>query len=686
MKKFFLTVKEMIFNRVVRNILTLFIFLFTTEILVRALTNVENTYAIVRIGISSLIISLIWNLFTCYFKKTIRKILNIIFSFIVSFYTFVEVGLYNYIGVYMGIANGEQGLKTVDYISDFIKSINISYYIIFIPFILYLFYILFIDKKLLKFEAIKKSKYIGIKKIIPATSIFFLICSFSYIYYVTLVIPFMQNSLQTINNKSLFKLPENPNLSVSQFGVLVYGLTDLNSQIFNIKADEYIYSENKNNEEVKITDYSRTFDDTSWLQLIDNETNSTMNNLNKYFINRSITEKNDYTGIFKDKNLIVILMESVDEIALLEQYFPTISKIYNEGISFRNNYSPRNSCSTGNNEMTVMTSLFSINNSCTANRYKNNKYFEAIFNEFNKMGYKTTSYHSYTDQYYARHTIHPNMGSSKFYGVNDLHMEYNGEVYEEWPSDLYFFETAMPYFVNEDKFMVFMSTVTTHQTYNVPSEMGDKYLDLFKDTNYSTTVKRYLSKMTELDKALEYMLKELENKGKLEDTVIALFADHYPYGLTRSQINTVLDYDVNVRQEVDRTPMVIYNAGRKAEQITKYTTLIDLLPTLLNMFDADYDPRLYLGTDIMSSNVGRAVFSDGSWQDAVGFYKATTAKFTPTNEDGNTYSNEELVSINQEISLRQKMSALAIQNNYFNYLEKGLNKYKVISNTTEESE
>ncbi len=685
MKRFLVTIKEMLFNKIVRNILMLFLFLFSEELIVRLVTDIDKSWAIFRLILSSLIISLIWNLITCYLNKTIRRILNIIFAFIVSFYTLVEVGLYNYIGFYMGIGNSEQGLKTIDYISDFIKSLKPSYYILFIPFVIYLIYIIFIDKKLLKFEAVKRSKKVGAKKIIPAVSMVLLVVCFSYLYYVSLVIPFMQNKLQTEKNTSLFKLPENSNLSVSQFGVLMFGLTDLNSQIFNIESEDLIFENNKNNKEDKVTDYSRVIDDTSWQMLIDNEQNRELNNLNKYFISRNITPKNDHTGIFKDKNLIVILMESVNEIALKEEYFPTLSKIYNEGISFRNNYSPRNSCSTGNNEMTVMTSLFSINNSCTANRYKNNKYFEAIFNIFNNMGYKTTSYHSYTDQYYYRHTIHPNMGSTKFYGVKDLGMDYN-PVYEEWPSDLVFFQTAMPYFINEDKFMVFMSTVTTHQTYNVPSEMGDKYLDLFKDTNYSTTTKRYLSKMTELDKALEYMLDELERNGKLEDTVIALFADHYPYGLTREQINTVLDYDVNIRQEVDRTPMVIYNASYGAEQITKYTSLLDLLPTLLNMFDADYDPRLYLGTDIMSSNVGRTVFSDGSWQDAVGFYKATSSKFTETNDEGNTYTNDELVSINQEISLRQKMSALAIQNNYFNYLEKGLEKYKVEKTTTEESE
>ena len=685
MKLYIETIKEFIFSKLVRNIIVLFLFFFSTEMIVRLVTNIEPGYGILRIVISSFIFAVFISLITSYFNKTISKIIKITLCSLITIYTWAEVGLYNYIGFYMGIGNSEQGTKTLSYIMDFLKSMKISYYLIFIPIILLILYYIFIDKKLLKFEEIKQSKRIGIKKILPTIFSLVTIIAFSILYYATIITPSMQNKLQIISNKSLFKYPENSNLSVSQFGVLLYGITDINSYIFNITSDDIslINFNNINKTEEVVTDYTRKIDDTAWNKLIENETDTTKNKLNNYFINRSITPKNNYTGIFKDKNLIVILMESVNEIALNKEYFPNIWKIYNEGISFRNNYSPRNNCSTGNNEMTVMTSLYSINNTCTANRYKNNEYFQAIFNIFKNSNYNVTSYHSYTDKYYYRHTIHPNMGSNKFYGVNDLKMEYS-EVYEEWPSDVTFFETAMPYFVNEDKFMAFLTTVTTHQTYNVPSTLGDKYVDLFKDTSYSLTTKRYLSKMTELDKALGYMLDELEKKGKLDDTVIALFADHYPYGLTNTQINSVLDYDVNDRMEVDRTPMVIYNSETPSKEVTKYTSLVDLLPTILNMFDLNYDPRLYLGTDIMSDYVGRVAFADGSWQDEVGYYKATSGKFTETNDKGKTYTDEELMNINNEINAKQKMSAQAIKSNYFKYLKEGLDKYKIEEETDEE--
>ena len=124
-------------------------------------------------------------------------------------------------------------------------------------------------------------------------------------------------------------------------------------------------------------------------------------------------------------------MESVNEIIINPDLYPNFYKMYSEGIRFTNNYSPRNSCATGNNEFSAMTGLYSIQNNCTANIYRNNTYSTSIFNLFNAAGYKTTSMHDYTEYYYYRSTIHQNMGSMQYYGVEDLGIEYYNE-YKNW--------------------------------------------------------------------------------------------------------------------------------------------------------------------------------------------------------------------------------------------------------------
>lgn len=672
---------EKLGKRILKSSLPLTIYVLLLEILVKINTTNDFDWSYLRITLSSIIIGLFLGYICSLFRKTAKNIIETIIAFGLLIYTWVEINLFNYMGFFMGVGNAEQGTKITDYISDFIKASTFISYLVIVPFIIYLLYIWWIRtairrKKLSKtvLFVFKKEKIVG--KSLTTIVTFILIAVFCFAYYLSLTTKKMQNKTQSIDNDILFLTSDNSNLNVSQFGLMPYCISDLIVTGFDIEvdADVDIDFSNNNNTPVVETDYTRKIDDSAWKVISDEETNSTYKKLNEYFMNREITPKNDYTGIFEGKNLIVMLLESTNLMAINEEEYPTIYKMYTEGISFRNNYSPRNNCSTGNNEMTVMTSLFTINNTCTANRYKTNVYPEAIFSVFNNAGYKTTSYHDYTEAYYYRRTIHPNMGSGKYYGVKDLGIKYSA-IYEEWPSDVDLIKNAYPLMQNDEgNFMAFLVGVTTHQPYTVDSENGNKHLDEFSDTKYAKPVKRWLSKMKEVDAALAELLKTLEENGQLENTVIALFADHYPYGLTTSQINTVLDYDVKVNKEVDRTPMLIYNAGTEAKVVEKYTSIIDLLPTLLNMFNLDYDSRLYLGHDIFSDYEARTVFADGSWQNEKGYYSATNGKFKAVDKE-NTYTDEELIKINNEINTRQKMSALAIKNDYFNYRNKKITKH-----------
>ena len=685
--------KKFLTNRVFLNTVILTLYTFIMEMYIRFLMDSTfQDFAVVRILLSSLIISLLWSWIWHFFKKVIQRVFNIIYIVAVSLYMFVEFNLYNYIGFFMGTANAEQGTKVTSYIMDVLHASKFLYWVLLIIPIFFILYYVIIDRKIYKNRIARKFTkpqriYIEVVTLILAVAL-------SGFYYYTVRSDKFQSELQTEKNYHLWLFPENSNLTANNFGVLMYLFCDIKSQITGIDSDYILklqmadLSSTEKKEDIdKIpVDKRRIIDDTAWKTLQDNTSDETFRSLNTYFMNRNVTQKNDMTGIFKGKNLIIILMESVDEIAILnKEDFPTLYKMYHEGISFKNNFSPRNNCSTGNNEFTVLSSLYTINNTCTANAYAvKYKYPEAAYNIFKKAGYATNGFHDYTQQYYYRNRIHPNLGADHFYGVTDLGMTYN-EVYEEWPSDKTMFIQAKDKYMNNDKFFSYFAAVTTHQTYNVPSEWGDAYSSRWANSSYSTNLKRYLSKMTELDNAMAELLDELKKEGKLEDTVIAMFGDHFPYGLSDRDINTYLEannagYKISrnstTEKNVDRTPMLIYNSALEAPvEVTQYTTIIDLLPTLLNLFDMDYDPRLYLGTDVFSdTHVSRAYFADGSWQDDRGFY------YTPGNKmtylDGAAhYTDAELRAINNEIATRQRMSGSAIRSNYFNYLGEGLQKY-----------
>ena len=639
------------------------LFFITEEIIFKILiNNLTFDYSILRISIYSTIIGiLIANISYIAKSKKWQNTILISLCLISSIYSLAQLGFTNYFGIYMSVNTSGQLAAVKSYILDFIKSLKPIYYTVLIPVIPLITYCIL--RKNEKEETSKKKIYkeIYINLLILTT--------LGLIYYETINLKFMQNKYQTITNKELFKYPSNPSTTVSQFGINGYFLLDIKSLLH--EKVEITYEVPK--ETITVTE--KHFDDTIWNQIIEEEENTTYNTLNNYFISKEQTENNDYTGYFKDKNLIVIMLESTNEIAINEEYFPTLYKIYSEGWSWKNNYSPRNTCPTGNNEFSALTSLYSINNTCVARDYKNNTYYESIFNLFKNKGYNVSSYHNYTEKYYARSIIHQNLGST-YYGAKELNI-ITSSTYGKWPSDKDLIEKAYPIITEnkDEKFFAFLTTVTTHTPYNRSSEYGDKYLSKFKDLNVSTDIKRYLSKLTELDLALQTLLEKLEEDGVLDDTVIVLFGDHYPYALDTKSITQILDITDSV--DIDKTPFVIYNSKETPKVFEDYTSYINILPTLANLFDLDYDARLYMGEDLLGDNYeSLVIFPNGSWKNEIAYYNANNNKITYANKEI-TYTDEQIIEINKQITTKLQMSTTAIKKNYFSYLKEKYKEYNI---------
>ena len=679
--------KNLLKNNLIKNYMILVVFFSLLEISFRLISGISlNNIALLRIFIGVNFVSVLLSFILSWFNKLISKILVFLVSFALSAYTFFQIGFNNFIGVYASVNTKSQLGAVKDYIIDFFASFKATYYLAFIPFILLIIYYLFLDKltekKIDKRFPLKTNIMFepGIRTI---TSI--LVLTFTgFLYYTSLDASFMQNKLQTISNKELFAYPSIASTTINQFGVLGFGFLDIKSTMVEAPS-KVIYTAFENNgKDNSNTESKREIDDTILDEIIKNEKNTTLNNINNYIKNKDITDYNSHTGMFEDKNVIVIMMESTNDIIINKDLYPNFYKLYSEGISFKNNYSPRNSCATGNNEFSGMTGLYTIQNNCTANVFSNNTYFTSIFNIFKNAGYRATSMHDYTEQYYVRNIIHKNLGSEAYYNANDLNIKYYNE-YKNWASDEDFMNAAMDITLNDtsDKpFMLWLTTVSGHQPYKVSSVEGDKYLSITEGTDYSMEVRRYMSKLKTFDNGLGILLDKLKASGKLDDTVIVMYGDHYPYGLKNKDISSVLTYDLD-DYEVERVPMVIYNSTIKSEVVEKYSSYINLTPTLANLFNLDYDPRYYMGTDVFSDDyLNMVAFADGSWKNADVYYNASSGsiKYYTSNE----YTTDELIRINNIVTNRMQISESIIRNNYFNYLENKINSYKSANDTNKE--
>jgi len=667
-------------NQFFKNYFILIIAFTVEEIIFRLIENLSIfSYSGLRIFIGLNIISLILSFILQLLPKIVGKIFNSIIILIAAIYGIAELGFNHFLGVYASIQVNSQAGAVTDYIWDFIKSFHWTFYLLLIPFILVLTYYIFFDKYV-SFDMPKKKANMlnAIIKGFYVLIIIFLILA----YFGTMKLKFMQNSRQSVSSYEIFIKPTTPSLVVNEFGYIAFSMLDIKEYLFpgkeldteiNYNPDNIKEPNTGNNSNNTSYVSQTTINNSTWKDIIANETDKNKNTLNKYFISNNISLTNEYTGMFEGKNLIVIMLESGSNLLYNSEFYPNLNKLYFDGWVFGNYYSPRNSCSTGNNELSGMTGLYSIYNNCTANIYSNNTYFESIFNLFKNKGYTAVSYHDHSEFYYDRKTIHKNMGSDKFYNVDDMKLKYSGS---EWASDA---EMMEYYLKNLDKrdsntpFMSWITTVTSHQYYRTSSKYYKEYGSLF-DKSLPSDVRVYMSRLKVVDDAIGILLDGLEERGILEDTVIALFCDHYPYAINLDSLGNALGYSVSEDNLMDQVPFIIYNKGTERKIFTEYTSYVNLTPTLANLFKLDYDSRIYLGSDILSEDYNSLVlFADGSWKNEYAFFNASTNKIKYYTDK--VYTDEEILAINEELSLKLKMSNLAIKTNYFSYLEKKLNSY-----------
>ena len=672
--------KKVINSTYFKLLFVMIICLFTEEMIFRIISEGDIlTLGTLRILVEVIIISGLLSFLINLCKHSIaKKILLGVLLFAGGFYTCFQLGFNSFIGVYASLNASSQLGAVVDYIKDFFDSFKFIYFLTMIPFILYVIALIVFRKHKLDRSDIKTS---GIATL--AIELVFVL-----LYVGSILIPGLQNNLQLVSNKELFMTASNPSLTVDQYGTFGFLFIDLRAYFFPVEVEEETIEEVKERNPEELNENSRIIDDTAWKKVIAGEQDQTKKEISTYLINQNITDKNDMTGIFKDKNVIFIMGESVNDIiAEYPKYYPNFAKMLEHSYYYENNYSPRNSCATLNNEFSGMTSLYSIVNTCTASSYKGNVYPESLFNIYKKAGYVTFSAHDYTEAYYPRPTVHKNMGSEDYYNVQRLGIKYSNE-YRNWANDDDFFAKVLKIIdqkqtSKDTKFMAWLTTVSSHQPYTVDSTQGDKYFNMTNGTGYPTDVRRFMSKLKIVDDALGVLMEGLEKRGILDDTVIVFYGDHYPYGISKDNLNKVLSYNTKSDMNAEQVPFLIYNPSIEGVKKEEYTSYVNVLPTLANMFDLDYDPRYYVGEDLFSKDYQSiVVFADGSWKNEVAYYNA--AKNNIKYYGDKQYTAEEIKNINNKVKSKINISNKIVKTNFFvDFNDKLTNKQKELDTMRE---
>lgn len=359
----------------------------------------------------------------------------------------------------------------------------------------------------------------------------------------------------------------------------------------------------------------------------------TLKNLLTYMDSLTPEMENEYTGMFKGKNLILIAAESFNYALIDPELTPTLYRLSTQGIHFTNAYVPLWTGNTSGGEMAIFSGL-AMN--CEMNTYSSQKPFNTIGRQLMNQGYFSRAYHDNGYYFYDRDKTHENLGYEKYIGIGNGLEE---GVQEVWPaSDMEMFDFTLAQYIDKQPFSIYYMTCSAHCRYNFSGNaQSKKNQDLVKDLPYSTPLKAYIAANLELEKGLASLVAQLEEAGIADDTLIVMTSDHYPYGLGTAwgnDHNCLAElYGVKNFDEIqrDKNTLIMWSGclEGKGIQIDAPVCSLDILPTLSNLFGVEYDSRMTIGRDVFGTQEAIVPWPNYSWVTELGKYDASSKKFTP---------------------------------------------------------
>lgn len=413
--------------------------------------------------------------------------------------------------------------------------------------------------------------------------------------------------------------------------------------------------------------------------LMEEETNSRIDKIHQYVSSSIPTKQNEYTGLFAGKNLIVITAEAFAAEVIDPELTPTLYRLANEGIKFNDFYQPMWGGSTSSGEYSILTGLVSASGTNSVREAIQQDLFLCIGKQLQKQGYFSAAYHNHLHTFYDRHETHTNFGYDTFMG---LHNGMEEGVKEIWPeSDLEMIDFTVPQYIDQQPFSIYYMTVSGHCRYNWGgNKMAKKNKEAVLHLDYSETVQAYLASQLELENALTSLVRQLEEAGIADDTVIVLAADHYPYGLEKGStwsnkedyIGELYGYKYESIVQRDHNALIIWSGCIEDMDLVIDDPVysLDILPTISNLFGVDYDSRLLVGRDVFSEAEPIVLWYDHTWVTDKGWYDSSKGKFYPNEgvevEEG--YVDRIKAIVSNKIYYSREVAAT----DYFDYLSEAL--------------
>lgn len=336
-----------------------------------------------------------------------------------------------------------------------------------------------------------------------------------------------------------------------------------------------------------------------------------------------------YTGLFKGKNLIWIMAESHSPWAIDPEMTPTLYKLQQEGLQVPNYYNPLWGVSTTDGEYSQLLSQYPVPGrwSLIESRYHHMNSSPGW--AFHDAGYHNYAWHNHEWTYYQRPITHEHLGFS-YDGVGG-----GLELTNYYPtSDAEMMDVTYSSGTQEEPFLIYYLTMSGHMMYETKyNDMALRHSDAVPEREeWTEEARAYVAANIEVEDGVRILIDKLEADGKLEDTVILITNDHYPYGMRQDSMQSLVG-SAEDPFEIYRGTFILWSpsmADMDLPTVEKYAAGVDVAPTIMDLFGLPYDARLLVGHDMLGPEPGQVLYQDYSWQSMYGSYDAFSDHYEPS--------------------------------------------------------
>lgn len=324
---------------------------------------------------------------------------------------------------------------------------------------------------------------------------------------------------------------------------------------------------------------------------------------------------NQYAGLFKGDNLLVIQVESLENSVINQkvngqEITPNLNRLLNNSLYFSNYYEEVYNGNSSDAELMTNTSVYPARKGATFFRFPQNTY-NSMPKLLQSQGYNTQAIHADKGALWNWQAALKGIGFQK---TTDASYFNQDEQIGLGVSDGSYLKQVVP-LINEEKqpFYTFMVTLSSHSPFDLPKQF--QTLNLDEELN-QTKLGGYFQSIHYTDEQLGTFLKTLDEKGILENTTIAIYGDHTGvHKYYNTEVQAIKNPESWYLDDSKRIPLILYHKGMAGQEMKTTGGQIDLFPTLAYLMGIPEDKykNTAFGRNLLNTQKDFAILANGEY-------------------------------------------------------------------------